>query len=58
VLKRIIFTNVRKGEGRWFPMSMVYKDTLKEGPGIKITIQELKPDTPIPASSFNLAKLK
>jgi len=37
---------------------MVYKDTLKEGPGIKITIQELKPDTPIPASSFNLAKLK
>jgi len=45
-------------EGRWFPMSMVYKDMLKQGPGTKMTIQEIKMDTPIPASYFNLGNLK
>jgi len=54
----ITFTNIRKVEGRWFPMSFVYKDMHKEGPGTKITIQEIKIDTPIPASYFNLGKLK
>jgi outer membrane lipoprotein-sorting protein len=58
LLKRITFTNVQKVEGRWFPMSMVYKDMLKEGPGTKMTIQEIKMDTPIAASYFNLGKLK
>jgi len=58
LLKRITFTNVQKVEGRWYPMSFVYKDMLKEGPGTKMTIQEIKLDTPIPASYFNLGKLK
>jgi len=58
LLKRITFTNVQKVEGRWYPMSFVYKDMLKEGPGTKMTIQEIKLDTLIPASYFNLGKLK
>jgi len=58
LLKRITFTNIQKVEGRWFPMSMVYKDMLKQGPGTKMTIQEIKMDTPIPASYFNLGNLK
>jgi len=31
-------------------MSFVYKDMLKEGPCSKMTIQEIKLNTPIPAS--------
>jgi len=58
LLKRITFSNIQKVEGRWFPMTMVYKDMLKEGPGTKITIQEIKLNTPIAASYFNLGKLK
>jgi len=58
LLKRITFTNVQKVEGRWYPMSFVYKDMLKEGPGTRMTIQEIKLNTPIAASYFNLGKLK
>lgn len=58
LLKRITFSNVQKVEGRWFPMTFVYKDVLKEGPGTKMTIQEIKLDTAIPASYFNLGNLK
>ena len=58
LLKRITFTNIQKVEGRWFPMSVVYKDMLKQGSGTKMTIQEIKMDTPIPANYFNLGNLK
>ena len=58
LLKRITFTNVQKVEGRWYPMSFVYKDMLKDGPGTRMTIQEIKLNTPIAASYFNLGKLK
>lgn len=58
LLKRITFTNIQKVEGRWYPMTFVYKDMLKEGPGTKMTIQDIKLDTAIPASYFNLGNLK
>jgi len=58
LLKRITFTDVRKVEGRWFPMTFVYKDMLKEGPGTKMSIQEIKFDAAIPANVFNLGNLK
>ena len=58
LLKRITFSNVQKVEGRWFPMTFVYKDMLKEGPGTKMSIQEIKFDSTIPASVFNLGNLK
>jgi outer membrane lipoprotein-sorting protein len=58
LLKRITFSNVQKVQGRWFPLSFVYKDMLKDGPGTKLTIQEIQLDTQIPASVFNLGNLK
>lgn len=58
LLKRITFSSVQKVQGRWYPMSFVYKDMLKEGPGTKMTIQEIQLDVPIPESYFNLSSLK
>ncbi len=58
LLKRITFSDVQKIQGRWFPMTVVYKDMLKEGPGTKMTIQEIKLDAAIPANVFNLGNLK
>ena len=58
LLKRITFSNVQKIQSRWFPMSFVYKDMLKDGPGTKLTIQEIQLDTQIPESNFNLGNLK
>ena len=58
LLKRITFSSVQKIQGRWYPMSFVYKDMLKEGPGTKMTIQEIQLDVSIPASYFNLSSLK
>lgn len=58
LLKRITFADVKKVSGRWFPMTIVYKDMLKQGPGTKMTIQEIQLDTNIPASYFNLGNLK
>lgn len=58
LLKRITFSTIQKVEGRWFPMTFVYKDMLKEGPGTKMTIEEIKLDAAIPANVFNLGNLK
>ncbi|MHB9140751.1 MAG: outer membrane lipoprotein-sorting protein, partial [Paludibacter sp.] len=58
LLKRTTLTNVQRIQGRWFPMSMVYKDMLKQGEGTKMTIQEVQLDANIPANYFNLGNLK
>jgi len=58
LLKRITFSDVQKVAGRWYPMAFVYKDMLKDGSGTKMTIQEIKLDTTIPANVFNLGNLK
>ena len=58
LLKRTTLTDVKKVQGRWFPMSFVYKDMLKEGDGTRMIIQEIQLDTAIPASCFNLGNLK
>ncbi len=58
LLKRITFADVQKIQGRWFPLSMVYKDMLKEGSGTKITFKEIQFDSKIPDNVFNLGNLK
>lgn len=58
LLKRTTLTDVQRIQGRWFPMSMVYKDMLKQGDGTRMTIQELQMDANIPANFFNLGNLK
>jgi outer membrane lipoprotein-sorting protein len=58
LLKRITFSEVQKVQGRWYPMSFIYKDMLKIGAGTKMTIQEIKLDTDILPAYFNLGNLK
>ena len=58
LLKRILFSDVQKVQGRWFPMTMLYKDMLKEGKGTKMTFVEIQLDAKIPANIFNKSSLK
>jgi outer membrane lipoprotein-sorting protein len=58
LLKRTTLTDVKKVQGRWFPMEMVYKDMLKDGTGTKMTIEEIQLDAAIPANYFNKGILK
>jgi outer membrane lipoprotein-sorting protein len=58
LLKQILLSDIQKVQGRWFPMSFMYKDMLKNGSGTKMTVQEIKLDTNIPAGYFNLGNLK
>ncbi len=58
LLKRTTMSDVQKVQGRWFPMSFVYKDMLKDGDGTKMTVQEVKLDGNIPESYFNKGNLK
>ncbi len=58
LLKKIEFGDVKRVQGRWFPMTMLYKDMLKEGKGTAMTILEIQFDANIPPSIFNKASLK
>ncbi len=58
LLKRIILSDVKQVQGRWFPMSMVYKDVLKEGSGTEFRITSAKFDQDIPEYIFTKAALK
>jgi len=58
LLKRIVLSDVKKVQGRWFPMTIVYKDMLKEGDGTKMTMTDVQLDSKIPANYFNKGNLK
>jgi len=58
LLKRIAFSNVKKVQGRWFPMSINFKDVLKHGHGTTFNITSIKFDQRIPAYIFTKASLK
>ncbi len=58
LLKRTILSNVKLIQGRWFPMTIVYKDILKEGEGTKFSITSMKFNQPIPDYIFTKAALK
>lgn len=58
LLKRSTLTDVKKIQGRWFPMSMVYKDMLKSGAGTKMVFEDIQFDVPIAESVFNKSNLK
>jgi len=51
-------SDVKKVQGRWFPMSFVYKDMLKDGDGTKMTVEEIQLDVNIPDSYFNKVNLR
>jgi outer membrane lipoprotein-sorting protein len=58
ILKRSILSDVRQIQGRWFPMTIVYKDMLKEGSGTEFRMTSVKFDQDIPEYKFTKAALK
>ena len=58
LLKRTTMTDIRQVQGRWFPMTMVYKDMLKEGSGTEFRMTRVKFDQDIPEYLFSKAALK
>lgn len=58
LLKRTELSDVQKVQGRWFPMTMVYKDMLKDGKGTEFRMTSAKFDQDIPEYIFTKASLK
>jgi outer membrane lipoprotein-sorting protein len=58
LLKRTTLSDVQKVQGRWFPMTMVYKDMLKDGQGTEFRFTSAKFDQEIPDYIFTKAALK
>jgi outer membrane lipoprotein-sorting protein len=58
LLKRTILSDVKQVQGRWFPMTIVYKDALKEGSGTEFKMTSVKFDQTIPDYIFTKAALK
>jgi len=58
LLKRTTLTDVRQLEGRWFPMTVIYKDMLKQGGGTEFRITGIKFNQKIPEYIFTKAALK
>ncbi len=57
-LKSVLYQDVRKIEGRWFPCSYLYKDLLKQGKGTEFKILSIAFDQSIPGFIFTKAALK
>ncbi len=58
LLKRTTLTDVTQVDGRWFPMTMVYKDMLKQGDGTEFKMTSIKFNQEIPDYIFSRASLK
>ena len=58
LLKRTTLSDIQNIQGRWFPMTMVYKDMLKDGSGTEFRISIAKFDQDIPDYIFSKAALK
>ncbi len=58
LLKRTTLSDVQKVQGRWFPMTMVYKDMLKDGQGTEFRMTSTKFDQDIPGYIFTKAALR
>ena len=58
LLKRIVLSDVKQVQGRWFPMKMNFKDMLKEGEGTDWVIAKIEFNKAIPDYIFSKASLK
>jgi outer membrane lipoprotein-sorting protein len=58
LLKRTLLSDVRQVQGRWFPMTIVYKDVLRDGSGTEFRMTSVKFDQEIPEYIFTKAALK
>lgn len=58
LLKRTELKDIKNIQGRWYPMTVVYKDMLKEGMGTEFRMTSVKFDQEIPEYIFSKAALK
>ncbi len=58
LLKRTTLSDVQKIEGRWFPLTIVFKDMLKQGDGTEFRMTKVQFDQEIPEYLFTKAALK
>lgn len=58
LLKRTLLSDVVQVQGRWFPMTIIYKDVLKDGSGTEFRMTSVKFDQEIPDYIFTKAALK
>ncbi|MDT8401281.1 MAG: outer membrane lipoprotein-sorting protein [Bacteroidales bacterium] len=58
LLKRSSMSDIQKVEGRWYPMTIVYKDMMKLGDGTEFKIIDIKFNQDIPEYMFTKAALK
>jgi outer membrane lipoprotein-sorting protein len=58
LLKRTTLSDVKLTEGRWFPLTIIYKDVLKQGDGTEFKITTIKFNQKIPEYIFTKAALK
>lgn len=58
LLKQVTLSDVKQLQGRWFPMTMVYKDMLKDGSGTEFRLKSAKFNQDIPDYIFSKAALK
>jgi outer membrane lipoprotein-sorting protein len=58
LLKRIEMKEVTRMDGRWFPVTIVYKDMLQQGNGTEFKIINIRFNQPIPDHQFTKAALK
>ncbi len=58
LLKRVTFSDVKKIGTRWFPMTVLYIDMLKDGNGTEFKILSIQFDNAIDPMKFNKASLR
>jgi outer membrane lipoprotein-sorting protein len=58
LLKRTTLSDVQKIQGRWFPMTVVFKDMLKQGEGTEFRMKNVLFNQQIPEYLFTKAALK
>jgi outer membrane lipoprotein-sorting protein len=58
LLKRSSMADVKNLDGRWFPMTVLYKDMLKQGDGTEFRVTSIKFNQVIPDHIFTKAALK
>jgi len=58
LLKRIVLSDVKRIDNRWFPMKMNYKDMLKDGDGTDYIITKIEFDKKIEPHVFSKASLR
>jgi outer membrane lipoprotein-sorting protein len=58
LLKQTTLHDVKRVDGRWFPMRMVYRDMLRTGDGTEFIIREILFNSGIPEAVFSKASLR